>query len=198
MKSRIYPFPSARHVRMVATIVSWMSKCDTNGAAEKQLLQHLGVHWDHLVNRGIAEREIYRDVMEFAAVCRGALSAERAEVLDRAVAVVTTVGRGGAPRSGPRSADHTVLHIAVARPVAKVLLKRPFRDDAYVRRHVASVIEMPVDRGERHIRANLDLIRRKLEAMDLDPAIVDLEMRDTEGRVRAELWRQVLLGGHDQ
>jgi hypothetical protein len=95
---------------------------------------------------------------------------------------------GKAPRSGA-----PILRVEIAIPIAKVLLKRPFRDDNYVRNHVAAVVKMRPAHGEWHIRANLQMIREKLEAMGLDRATVHVEMRDTEARIRAELWRQIIL-----
>jgi hypothetical protein len=90
---------------------------------------------------------------------------------------------------GPR------LHIHIAPPRAKVLLLRGrFRDAAYVRTHVGYVVEMGAERGEQHIVRNLTSIRRKLDAMGLDRDVVDREMREIESAVRAELWRQIILG----
>jgi hypothetical protein len=87
-----------------------------------------------------------------------------------------------------------LLRVNVAIPKATVLLKRPFRDAAYIRRHVSYVVKEDAERGEWHIRRNLSIIRRKLDEMGLDPAVVDREVRDIEAAVRAELWRQVILG----
>jgi hypothetical protein len=95
------------------------------------------------------------------------------------------------PASAPRDAR---LHVDIARPTAKVLLKRPFRDAVYIRGHVAYVVKESAERGEQHIVRNLISIRRKLDAMGLDRDVVDREMREIESAVRAELWRQIILG----
>jgi hypothetical protein len=178
---------------MVSMIVQGMAQCSSAETAEEQLLQHLSIHWDHLQARGIPEDEIYRDVMGFGAACRSVISAERAVILDRAVAVMINGRRGGRVGVSSMSGTSPVLHVEISLPSAKVLLKRPFRDDAYVRRHVSYVVRMEPGAGERHVQANLESIQRKLEAMRLAPDVIAREMRDTEARVRAELWRQVLL-----
>ena len=85
-----------------------------------------------------------------------------------------------------------ILHIEIARPTAKVLLKRPFRDAAYIRTHVSYVVKESAEQGEQHIIRNLLSIRRKLDEMELDREIIEREMREIEAAVRAELWRQIL------
>lgn len=86
-----------------------------------------------------------------------------------------------------------ILHVEIARPTAKVFLKRPYRDAAYVRTHVDCVVKMTAAQGEQHIIANLASIRRKLEAMGLERETVEQEVRDIQARVRSELWRRILL-----
>lgn len=98
----------------------------------------------------------------------------------------------------PRS-EEPRLHINIERPTARVLLKRPYRDAAYVRTHVGYVVDMGAERGEAHIVRNLNCIRQNLEEMGIDGNIVDQEVRSIEAAVRAELWRQILLPvGDDQ
>lgn len=92
-----------------------------------------------------------------------------------------------------RDGDGPQLHVHVAEPTAQVmLLPGRFRDDSYVRRHCAYVVAMDAERGEQHVRRNLNAIRRTLDEMGVDPAVVDREVRSIEARVRAELWRQIL------
>ena len=97
------------------------------------------------------------------------------------------------PARRPPRSDHPHLLIKIARPTATVLLKRPFRDAAYIRRHVSYVVKESTEQGEQHIIRNLLSIRRKLVEMGLDREVIDREMQSIEGEVRAELWRQILL-----
>jgi hypothetical protein len=90
------------------------------------------------------------------------------------------------------------LHIDIARPTAKVLLKRPYRDAEYVRRHVDYVVDMSADEGEAHIIRNLQCIRRNLEELGIDRKVIEQEVRSIEGAVRSELWRRILLPGGDR
>jgi hypothetical protein len=99
------------------------------------------------------------------------------------------------PATAPRDPR---LHIHIAPPRAKVLLKRPYRDGEYVRRHVGYVVEMGAEEGEAHIVRNLNCIRRNLEEMGIDRGVIDQEVRSIGAAVRAELWRQILLPGGDQ
>lgn len=93
-----------------------------------------------------------------------------------------------------RADDRHQLHVPIAEPKAKVMvLPGRFRDDAYVRRHVEFVIRLDAERGEAHVRRNLDAIRRRLDELGVDREDADREVRIIEGRVRAEIWRQVLL-----
>src|SRR4051812_37385739 len=85
------------------------------------------------------------------------------------------------------------LHVHIASPGAKVLLLQGrFRDDAYVRRHVAYVLTRDAEQGEQHVLRNLRAIRRTLQEMGVDADDADRELRSIEAKVRAELWRQVL------
>ncbi|MET4320293.1 DUF6074 family protein [Bradyrhizobium sp. RT5a] len=91
------------------------------------------------------------------------------------------------------SLEETRLHVRIAEPKAKVmLLPGRFRDAAYVQRHVSYVVAMDAERGEQHVRRNLNVIRRTLDEMGVDPVVADREVRSIEARVRAELWRQIL------
>ncbi len=83
---------------------------------------------------------------------------------------------------------------SIARPKAKVvLLPGRFRGPDYVKRHVSYVVAMDAQRGEHHVRRNLDAIRRRLDEIGVDKRDADREIRTIEAAVRRELWRQVLL-----
>ena len=97
------------------------------------------------------------------------------------------------PARRPTRSDDPNLRVKIARPTATVLLKRPFRDAAYIRRHVSYVVKESAEQGEQHIIRNLLSIRRKLDEMGLDREVIDRETREIEAAVRAELWRQILL-----
>ena len=89
--------------------------------------------------------------------------------------------------------QEAILPVQLSPQRAIVLLKPPYRDAAYVRRHVEYVVAMGAERGERHVRANLECIRENLEALGIAQRDIDLEVRRIEGAVRAEIWRQVLI-----
>ncbi|SRR5258708_36410569 len=109
--------------------------------------------------------------------------------------LVRDTKREAAPKDSVRRDGDYRLHIHIAPPTAKILLLRGrFRDANYVRTHVGYVVDMGAERGEQHIIRNLISIRRKLDAMGLDRDVVDREMREIESAVRAELWRQIILG----
>lgn len=96
-----------------------------------------------------------------------------------------------------RKAD-ALLHVEIARPIAKVMvLPGRFRDEAYIRTHVSYVVRMEAEKGERHIARNLSAIERKLREMGVDEAEVAAELRMIGGAVRAELWRQILTPDDD-
>jgi hypothetical protein len=196
MTARIHTFPSSRHVKMVAAIARDMRALNEHDA-EERLIQHLEVAWDHMYARGIDCAEIENEILSFASAVRSIVWAARAEALDRAVAIAIKSGNSRDARRGrensvaPRNA-HPILHIEIARPTAKVLLKRPFRDAAYIRRHVSYVVKEGSAQGEHHIVRNLLSIRRKLDEMGLGQEVIDREMREIEAAVRAELWRQIL------
>lgn len=92
-----------------------------------------------------------------------------------------------------RKSESQIIPVKLVPRSATVLLKRPFRDAAYVRRHVGYVVAESAEQGEQHIVRNLLSIRRRLNEMGLDRDVVDREIRDIESAVRAELWRQILL-----
>jgi hypothetical protein len=93
----------------------------------------------------------------------------------------------------PRSDDRPRLHFHIATPTAKVMLiPGQFRGAEYVRRHVEYVVAMGAEKGEAHIVRNLGAIERTLREMGVDDAAVAAELRTIEGRVRAELWWQIL------
>jgi hypothetical protein len=90
------------------------------------------------------------------------------------------------------------LPVKIDLPGAKVLLKRPYRDAAYVKRHVAYVLTRGAEQGETHIAQNLNCIRQNLEEMGIDSDVIDQEVRSIAAAVRAELWRQVLTPDGDR
>ncbi|MCK1424605.1 hypothetical protein IVA96_15710 [Bradyrhizobium sp. 159] len=94
--------------------------------------------------------------------------------------------------------DPARLRVHIAQPKKVVLLPGRFRDEAYVRRHVEFVLSLDAERGEAHVQRNLLAIRRVLDELGVDPADADREVRNIEGRVRAELWKQVLTPGGEQ
>jgi hypothetical protein len=111
----------------------------------------------------------------------------------RAVARLVREAKRALAPAGVLTYDSDRLSVNVGRPAAKVLLKRPFRNAAYIRRHVASVLKQDAERGEQHILRNLLCIRRNPEDMAVDQDVIDQEIRSIEAAVRAELWRQILL-----
>ncbi|WP_166300385.1 DUF6074 family protein [Bradyrhizobium sp. 2S1] len=91
------------------------------------------------------------------------------------------------------SANRRDAHRGIAQPKAKVvLLPGRFRGADYVRRHVSYVVAMDAERGEHHVRRNLDAIRRRLNELGVDKREADREIRTIEAAVRREIWRQVL------
>lgn len=102
------------------------------------------------------------------------------------IGVVRDVRRTIAPtaRSSPKQSG----------PEAKVLLlPGRFRGPAYIARHVEFVLGLDAERGEAHVRRNLDAIRCRLDELGVDRDYADREVRSIESAVRRELWRQILL-----
>ncbi|MVT69976.1 hypothetical protein GPL21_33370 [Bradyrhizobium pachyrhizi] len=89
--------------------------------------------------------------------------------------------------------DGASLHVQIAAPGAKVLLlPGRFRGQRYVADNVRYILSRGAEEGERHIRRNLNAIRRTLVEMGVDQIAIDVEVRRVETEVRVELWRQVL------
>jgi hypothetical protein len=92
-----------------------------------------------------------------------------------------------------RDDDHARLHVHIAEPTAKVMLiPGQFRGAAYIKTHISYVVAMGAEKGEAHIIRNLGAIERTLREMGVDDAVIAAELRTIDGRVRAELWRQIL------
>ena len=113
---------------------------------------------------------------------------------DRRGVAEIAAGRRPSARGLSSLTGKPALHVEIAEPGAKVmLLPGKFRGAGYIRTHVAGVVEMGAEKGERHIVRNLAIIRDRLEELGIDEPAIAAELRRIEGAVRAELWRQILL-----
>lgn len=53
----VLPFPSATHVKLLASVVAAMSECSSFEAAKAHLIWHLDIWWDRLDDLGACNAE---------------------------------------------------------------------------------------------------------------------------------------------
>lgn len=108
-------------------------------------------------------------------------------------AQIARIGRRAIGRAA-RKSEPARLQVKVDLPGAKVfLLQGRYRHADYIARHVAHVLSRPADIGEAHVVRNLQAIRRSLLEIGVTEDQADAELQIIHSRVRAEIWRQVLL-----
>lgn len=113
-------------------------------------------------------------------------------------AQIARIGRRAIGRAAPNR-EPARLPVKVDLPGAKVLLLNGhYRHADYIARHVAHVLSRPADIGEAHVLRNLQAIRRSLLEIGVSEKQADAELEIIHSRVRAEMWRQVLLPEADQ
>lgn len=111
---------------------------------------------------------------------------------------IARIGRRAIGRATPER-EPARLPVKVDLPGAKVfLLQGRYRHADYIARHVAYVLSRPADVGEAHVLRNLLAIRRSLLEIGVSEKQADAELQIIHSRVRAEMWRQVLLPEADQ
>lgn len=63
----VHPFPSMKHVRMVANVARTMHEYGGVDAAERHLTWHLEIHCDRLLSFHVPEPEVEAECRSFAA-----------------------------------------------------------------------------------------------------------------------------------
>lgn len=188
----------------VQPVVDAMACCKTQKPARATLRSGLRVREKELRALGVDQDAIAQDALAFVRTVRAQLSARRriagaaeqienkiqTRIGERAAAAALSPSMPKAPPVAPhlrvRFPNKVALHPTWWRHAGRDVASRA---DQAVREEYAEV-------GELIIRQSGNAVRRYLERLYLDPETIERHARGFEARVRAEVWRRVLLD-HD-
>jgi hypothetical protein len=79
--------------------------------------------------------------------------------------------------------------------MAEMLVFPLHRRVGFIRKHAAFFLSHHPAAGEKSLQAQLDIQRSTLLRRGIEPELVELEITQLEGAIRAEAWRRTFFGG---